>query len=75
MLVFMLVGIYGLVKGILLDQVWVLGVEIIFGNIFYLYLCLGLDIIVDYGGLYGFCCWDGLILIDFGGFQVFLLVY
>lgn len=71
----MLVGIYGMVKGILLEQICVLGVEIIFGNIFYLYLCLGLDVIVDYGGLYGFVCWNGLILIDFGGFQVFLLVY
>lgn len=53
-LVFMLVGIYGLVKVVLLKEVVDIGVYIILGNIFYLMLRLGMDIIKLYGDLYDF---------------------
>ena len=72
---FMPVGTYGSVKGILPDQVRALGAEIILGNTFHLYLRPGLDIIADHGGLHGFCRWDGPILTDSGGFQVFSLAH
>lgn len=71
MFVFMFVGIYGMVKGMMLEEVEVIGVQIIFGNIFYLWLCLGQEIMKLYGDLYDFMQWKGLIFIDFGGFQVF----
>lgn len=72
-LVFMLVGIYGMVKGMLLCDIEDIGVQIIFGNIFYFWLCLGIEVIQCYGDLYDFMQWKGLIFIDFGGFQVFSL--
>ena len=72
---FMPVGTYGSVKGILPDDVRALGAEIILGNTFHLYLRPGLDIIADHGGLHGFCRWDGPILTDSGGFQVFSLAH
>ena len=37
--------------------------------------CARLDIIADHGGLHGFCRWDGPILTDSGGFQVFSLAH
>lgn len=72
MLIFMLVGMYGIVKVIQLCELYEIKVQIIFGNMFYLWLCLGFDMIDVYGGLYGFMGWNKLILIDLGGFQVFL---
>lgn len=72
---FMPVGTYGSVKGVFPDQVRALGAEIILGNTFHLWLRPGLDIIGDHGGLHGFCQWDGPILTDSGGFQVFSLAH
>ena len=72
---FMPVGTYGSVKGVLPDQVRALGAEIILGNTFHLYLRPGLDVIADHGGLHGFERWDGPILTDSGGFQVFSLAH
>ncbi len=72
---FMPVGTYGSVKGVLPDQVRALGAEIILGNTFHLYLRPGLDVIADHGGLHGFTRWDGPILTDSGGFQVFSLAH
>jgi queuine tRNA-ribosyltransferase len=68
---FMPVGTYGSVKGVMPDQVRELGAEIILGNTFHLYLRPGLDVIADHGGLHGFSRWNGPILTDSGGFQVF----
>jgi queuine tRNA-ribosyltransferase len=72
---FMPVGTYGSVKGVLPDQVRALGAEIILGNTFHLYLRPGLDVIADHGGLHGFTRWNGPILTDSGGFQVFSLAH
>ena len=49
--------------------------EIILGNTFHLYLRPGLEVIEAHGGLHGFARWDGPILTDSGGFQVFSLAH
>ncbi|GAB1596358.1 tRNA guanosine(34) transglycosylase Tgt [Lysobacter claricitrinus] len=72
---FMPVGTYGSVKGVTPEQVRELGAEIILGNTFHLFLRPGLDVIGDHGGLHGFTRWDGPILTDSGGFQVFSLAH
>ncbi|WP_140909094.1 tRNA guanosine(34) transglycosylase Tgt [Cognatiluteimonas lumbrici] len=72
---FMPVGTYGTVKGLLPEQVRALGAEIILGNTFHLSLRPGLDVIEAHGGLHGFARWDGPILTDSGGFQVFSLAH
>ena len=72
---FMPVGTYGSVKGVMPEQVRELGAQIILGNTFHLYLRPGLDVIADHGGLHGFGRWDGPILTDSGGFQVFSLAH
>ncbi|WP_028918642.1 tRNA guanosine(34) transglycosylase Tgt [Pseudoxanthomonas suwonensis] len=72
---FMPVGTYGSVKGVLPGQVRDLGAEIILGNTFHLYLRPGLEVIGAHGGLHGFARWDGPILTDSGGFQVFSLAH
>ena len=72
---FMPVGTYGTVKGALPQQVKDLGAQIILGNTFHLFLRPGLEVIQAHGGLHGFCRWDGPILTDSGGFQVFSLAH
>ena len=72
---FMPVGTYGSVKGVLPEQVRALGAQIILGNTFHLYLRPGLEVIQAHGGLHGFMRWEGPILTDSGGFQVFSLAH
>ncbi len=72
---FMPVGTYGSVKGVLPQQVRDLGAQIILGNTFHLSLRPGLEVIEAHGGLHGFARWDGPILTDSGGFQVFSLAH
>jgi queuine tRNA-ribosyltransferase len=72
---FMPVGTYGSVKGVLPEQVRALGAEIILSNTFHLYLRPGLEVIQAHDGLHGFTRWDGPILTDSGGFQVFSLAH
>jgi len=72
---FMPVGTYGSVKGILPSQLVELGAEMILGNTFHLFLRPGLEVIGDHGGLHGFARWNGPILTDSGGFQVFSLAH
>ena len=72
---FMPVGTYGSVKGVLPQQVRALGAQIILGNTFHLFLRPGLEVIEAHGGLHGFARWDGPILTDSGGFQVFSLAH
>jgi queuine tRNA-ribosyltransferase len=52
-----------------------IGAQIILGNTFHLYLRPGLEVIEAHGGLHGFARWDGPILTDSGGFQVFSLAH
>jgi queuine tRNA-ribosyltransferase len=72
---FMPVGTYGSVKGLLPEQVRALGAEMILGNTFHLFLRPGLEVIEAHGGLHRFMGWDGPILTDSGGFQVFSLAH
>jgi queuine tRNA-ribosyltransferase len=70
---FMPVGTYGTVKAVLPSQVRELGAQIVLGNTFHLFLRPGLEVIEAHGGLHGFMRWDGPILTDSGGFQVWSL--
>ncbi|MDM8546787.1 tRNA guanosine(34) transglycosylase Tgt [Candidatus Venteria ishoeyi] len=70
---FMPVGTYGTVKGMRPEEVRATGAQIILGNTFHLMLRPGIEIIQQHGGLHGFAHWDGPILTDSGGFQVFSL--
>jgi queuine tRNA-ribosyltransferase len=70
---FMPVGTYGAVKGVSPDELRTVGSQIVLSNTFHLWLRPGLDVIDRHGGLHGFMGWDGPILTDSGGFQVFSL--
>ena len=70
---FMPVGTYGTVKGMLPRDIRAIGAEIILGNTFHLWLRPGTEIIEKHGDLHDFMGWDGPILTDSGGFQVFSL--
>jgi queuine tRNA-ribosyltransferase len=70
---FMPVGTYGTVKGMKAEEVEATGAHIILGNTFHLMLRPGTDIIEQHGGLHDFMNWQGPILTDSGGFQVFSL--
>jgi queuine tRNA-ribosyltransferase len=71
--IFMPVGTLGSVKGISQDMLEELGVEILLGNTYHLYLRPGIETIRKVGGLHRFMSWDRAILTDSGGFQVFSL--
>lgn len=70
---FMPVGTYGAVKGLSPQEVEATGAHILLGNTFHLYLRPGLEVIAEFGGLHNFMGWQGPILTDSGGFQVFSL--
>lgn len=70
---FMPVGTYGSVKAMTPEEVTATGAEIVLGNTFHLMLRPGTDIISQHGDLHDFMHWQGPILTDSGGFQVFSL--
>ncbi|KXO09778.1 tRNA-guanine transglycosylase [Marinobacter excellens LAMA 842] len=70
---FMPVGTYGTVKGMLPRDIEAIGAEIILGNTFHLMLRPGTEVIKAHGDLHDFTQWQGPILTDSGGFQVFSL--
>jgi len=70
---FMPVGTYGTVKAMTPEELREVGAQIILGNTFHLMLRPGTEIIRAHGGLHRFMHWDGPILTDSGGFQVFSL--
>ena len=70
---FMPVGTYGSVKSVTPEEVRESGAEILLGNTFHLMLRPGPAIVRRHGGLHEFMHWDGPILTDSGGFQVFSL--
>jgi queuine tRNA-ribosyltransferase len=70
---FMPVGTYGAVKTVVPEEIAATGAQIILGNTFHLMLRPGTDIIKLHGDLHDFCRWQGPILTDSGGFQVFSL--
>ena len=71
--VFMPVGTVGAVKTMTPDELTAVGSTIILGNTYHLYLRPGTDIVNQGGGLHSFVNWDGAMLTDSGGFQVFSL--
>jgi queuine tRNA-ribosyltransferase len=70
---FMPVGTKATVKMLDPDEVRGLGAEIILGNTYHLHFRPGEDLIAELGGLHEFMQWDGPILTDSGGYQVFSL--
>lgn len=70
---FMPVGTYGTVKGMLPRDLDAIGAEIVLGNTFHLMLRPGTEVIKAHGDLHDFMQWQGPILTDSGGFQVFSL--
>jgi len=71
--VFMPVGTVATVKGVPQDVLEELGVQILLGNTYHLYLRPGVETVRKLGGLHGFMAWPRAILTDSGGFQVFSL--
>jgi len=70
---FMPVGTYGTVKAMTPEELREIGAEIILGNTFHLMLRPGTEVIQAHGDLHRFMHWDGPILTDSGGFQVYSL--
>src|SRR6516164_3842311 len=70
---FMAVGTQGTVKGLTPAQLRDAGVQVILGNTYHLALRPGADLIAELGGLHRFSDWDGPILTDSGGYQVYSL--
>jgi queuine tRNA-ribosyltransferase len=70
---FMPVGTYGTVKAMTPEQLESVGVEMLLGNTFHLYLRPGLEVIEAHRGLHRFMHWGRPILTDSGGFQVWSL--
>ena len=71
--IFMPVGTYGTVKGVMPRSLREMGAQIILGNTFHLWMRPGLDVLQQFGGLHVFEKWDKPILTDSGGFQVWSL--
>ncbi|MEO8057292.1 MAG: tRNA guanosine(34) transglycosylase Tgt [Burkholderiales bacterium] len=71
--VFMPVGTYGTVKGVMPSSLETMGAQIILGNTFHLWLRPGIEVLKQFGGLHRFEAWNRPILTDSGGFQVWSL--
>ena len=71
--IFMPVGTYGTVKGVMPRDLEAMGAQIILGNTFHLWMRPGLDVMKQFGGLHRFENWTKPILTDSGGFQVWSL--
>ena len=71
--IFMPVGTYGTVKGVMPQSLHDMGAQIILGNTFHLWMRPGLDVMTQFGGLHRFENWSKPILTDSGGFQVWSL--
>jgi queuine tRNA-ribosyltransferase len=71
--IFMPVGTLASVKGVSQDVLEEIGVQVLLGNTYHLYLRPGVETVSKLGGLHGFMSWPRAILTDSGGFQVFSL--
>ena len=70
---FMPVGTAGTVKSLTPEDLHAVGAQIILGNTYHLHLRPGDELVAEMGGLHRFMHWDGPILTDSGGYQVFSL--
>ena len=68
---FMPVGTAATIKTMAASEVYDFGYNIILANTFHLMLRPGVDIISKHGGIHNFMKWDGAIITDSGGYQVF----
>jgi queuine tRNA-ribosyltransferase len=71
--IFMPVGTYGTVKGVMPRSLEEMGAQIILGNTFHLWMRPGTEVMQSFGGLHDFERWNKPILTDSGGFQVWSL--
>src|SRR5437588_4214185 len=71
--IFMPVGTQATVKGVSPEELRAAGTQIILANTYHLMLRPGSELVASFGGLHSFIHWDGPILTDSGGFQVFSL--
>jgi queuine tRNA-ribosyltransferase len=71
--VFMPVGSQGTVKTLTPEEVEEIGYGLVLANTYHLYLRPGIDVVERLGGLHKFMAWDGAILTDSGGYQIFSL--
>src|SRR4051812_40751500 len=71
--VFMPVGTQGTVKAVSPRELQELNAQIILGNTYHLFVRPGLEVIKNFGGLHKFMSWDGPVLTDSGGYQIFSL--
>jgi len=71
--IFMPVGTAGTVKALIQEELHECGAQIILGNTYHLYLRPGMEVIRQFSGLHRFMHWNGPILTDSGGFQIFSL--
>jgi len=71
--VFMPVGTQATVKAMTAEEVWGLGYRLILANTYHLYLRPGAELVQQAGGIHRFMAWDGAVLTDSGGYQVFSL--
>jgi queuine tRNA-ribosyltransferase len=67
------VGTQGSVKGVSPRELRELNAQIVLGNTYHLFVRPGLDVMRHFGGLHKFMNWDGPILTDSGGYQIFSL--
>ena len=67
------VGTQGSVKGVSPRELHELNAQIVLGNTYHLFVRPGLDVLKYFGGLHNFMNWDGPILTDSGGYQIFSL--
>jgi len=67
------IGTQGSVKGVSPRELHELNAQIVLGNTYHLFVRPGLDVIKHFGGLHNFTNWDGPILTDSGGYQIFSL--
>ena len=70
---FMPVGTQATVKGVTREELLAVGAQMVLANTYHLYLRPGAEVVAKMGGLHRFMNWDGPILTDSGGFQVFSL--
>src|SRR6266536_5835347 len=70
---FMPVGTQGSVKAVTPRELRELSAQIVLGNTYHLFVRPGLDVIKHFGGLHRFMSWNGPILTDSGGYQIFSL--
>ncbi|MGA2621737.1 MAG: tRNA guanosine(34) transglycosylase Tgt, partial [Thermoguttaceae bacterium] len=72
---FMPVATQATVKGLEIEQIRATGTQMVLGNTYHLALRPGAEVVASLGGLHRFMGWDGPILTDSGGFQVFSLAH